>query len=302
MQLFRTLDDVEIGFSSCAIGMFDGIHIGHRMVLEQAIRQAKIRNLTPVVFTFANHPQSIISQTPTPLLSTLEERIQAFEAFGYEAALILDFTPELKETPAQTFVQSILVDTLHVQAVSIGYDHRFGKNRKGDGPFLKEAGEKAGFSVDIIAPVKVGNQIVSSTLIRKLLSYGDLSRANQLLGRPYQLSGKVIKGDGRGKALGFPTANLSISPECLMPANGVYAGLVDSCPAVCNIGYAPTFDLDLPAPRMEVHILGSTDDLYDQTLTFTFLHYLRQEQTFESLPALVSQLEADCKQARELIS
>jgi riboflavin kinase / FMN adenylyltransferase len=184
MKIFRALDTVDIGPSACAIGMFDGVHLGHHMVLEQAIRASHIDGLESVVFTFANHPQSIVSQTPTPLLSTLEERIDAFDRFGFDAALILDFTPDLKDLSADAFVQTILLDTLHVKAVSVGYDHRFGQGRKGDGAFLQTQGALHGFKVDIIEPVRVGNQIVSSTLIRKLLSYGDLTRANIRIGLP----------------------------------------------------------------------------------------------------------------------
>jgi riboflavin kinase / FMN adenylyltransferase len=306
MKVFRTLQSVAIGPSACAIGMFDGIHLGHHMVLEQAIRVAKINQLESVVFTFTNHPQSVVSKTPTPLLSTVEERLAAFEAMGFDAVLMLDFTSELKDMPAETFVQSILLDTLHVKAVSVGYDHRFGKNRQGDGPFLKTQGQIHGFEVYVIEPVRVDHQIVSSTLIRKLLSYGDLDKANQLMGRPYTLTGAVVGGVGRGKSIGFPTANLDIPPQLLVPAQGVYAGTVriegesQVWPAVCNIGLAPTFG-DQIQPRMEVHILDYNQDLYGKTLTFTFLHHLRKERVFPSVDALIAQLHDDCQEARTLL-
>lgn len=306
MKLFRTLDAVEIGPSACAIGMFDGVHLGHHMVLEQAIRASKIQQLASVVFTFANHPQSIVAQTPTPLLSTLDERLAAFEAMGFDAALVLDFTPELRDIPAEAFVQRILLETLHVKAVSVGYDHRFGKGRQGDGAFLKAQGEQVGFEVTIVEPVRVGNQIISSTLIRKLLSYGDLDRANQLLGHPYCLTGTVVSGVGRGRTIGFPTANLQVATDRLVPAHGVYAGT--ACvegdpaprPAVCNIGVAPTF-ADQPQARIEVHVLDLEDDLYGKRLAFTFLHHLREERAFPSVNELVTQLQQDCLQARELL-
>lgn len=304
MQIFRSLDAVTLHLpSACAMGMFDGVHLGHRMVLEQAIRMAKINNLASVVFTFANHPQTIISQTPTPLLSTLEERLAAFAGFGFDAALVLDFTPEIQHISADDFVKTILVDTLHVKAVSVGYDHRFGKDRKGDGAFLTAQGEQYGFRVDIIDPVKVGSQIISSTLIRKLLSFGDLDKANQLLGRPYLLTGTVMTGVGRGKTIGFPTANLHVPPERLIPAHGVYAGTAtiegDSTehPAVCNVGLAPTFG-DQHQARVEVHVLDYQRDLYGKTMTFTFLHRLRDEKTFPSVDALIAQLHTDCSEAK----
>jgi riboflavin kinase / FMN adenylyltransferase len=306
MDVFRILNEVKIGPSACAMGMFDGIHPGHHIVLEQAIRTAKIRNLASVVFTFANHPQSLLSQTPTSLLSTLEERLKALRNFGFTAALVLDFTPELRDLSPQAFVQRILVETLHVQSVSVGYDHRFGKNRKGDGAFLIAMGKRHGFDVNIIEPVQVDNQIVSSTLIRKLLSYGKLEKANWLLGYPYTLTGKVITGVGRGKSIGFPTANLEVPPDRLVPAMGVYAGTVQlqgeavNRPALCNIGLAPTFG-DQSKPRVEVYLLDYTGDLYGKTLTFGFLHHIREERTFPSTHELIAQLEQDCGTARSLL-
>ncbi len=306
MKIFRTLDAVQIGSSACAIGMFDGVHLGHHMVLEQALRAAKINQLQSVVFTFNNHPQSLISQTPTPLLSTTEERLEAFGAMGFDAALVLDFTPDVKDLSAEAFVQTILLDTLHVKAVSIGYDHRFGKGRQGDGVYLKAQGEQLGFDVAIIDPVTVDQQIVSSTLIRKLLSFGDLERANHLLGRAYRVTGTVTQGVGRGRQIGFPTANLSLPENRLLPAQGVYAGTVSlldeaqDLPAVCNIGLCPTFGDQLQT-RMEVHLLDYQADLYGKTLTFNFMHHLRSEQTFPSVQHLVDQLNTDCKTAKAIL-
>jgi riboflavin kinase/FMN adenylyltransferase len=161
MQVFRHLTEVVINPSACAIGMFDGVHLGHHMVLEQAIRSSHIDRLDSVVFTFANHPQSLISQTPTPLLSTLEERLKTFKAMGFTHVLVLDFTPDIRSLTAEDFVRRVLVETLHVQAVSVGYDHRFGRDRRGDGFFLKEQGKRYGFSVDVVEPVRVNQQIVS---------------------------------------------------------------------------------------------------------------------------------------------
>lgn len=306
MKIFRTLQDVQIGPSACAIGMFDGVHLGHHMVLEQAIRAAKIQNLQSVVFTFANHPQSVISQTPTPLLSTVDERLKAFEAFGFDGVLMLDFTDDLRQMTADAFIHQILVDTLHVKAVSIGYDHRFGNDRKGDGSYLQEQGQILGFDVTVVEPVKVGNQIVSSTLIRKLLSYGDLDKANQLLGSPYSLTGIVSTGVGRGRTIGFPTANIEPPMGRLIPAKGVYAGWVTLGedprlhPAMCNIGVAPTFG-DQNLPRIEAHVLDYDGDLYGKAITFVFLHHLRDEMAFPSVDALIEQLQQDRSQTKSLL-
>ncbi len=307
MKIFRTLESVHLEKpTACAIGMFDGVHLGHHMVLEQAIRAARIENLDSAVFTFANHPQSIVSQTPTPLLSTLDERLAEFNRMGFDVALVLDFTPQLRDIQAEDFVQTILLDTLHEKAVSVGYDHRFGKDRLGDGAFLKAAGERYGFQVEIVEPVRVGNQIISSTLIRKLLSYGDLNRANTLLGRPYTVTGKVISGVGRGKTIGFPTANMEIPSNRLIPAHGVYVGWVQMDdesihrPAICNIGLAPTFG-DQNQSRVEVHLLDFVGNLYEKAMTFHFLERLREERAFPSVTELVDQVKRDCQSARSLL-
>jgi riboflavin kinase/FMN adenylyltransferase len=287
--------------------MFDGIHPGHRMVLDQAIRAARIGNYASVVFSFSNHPQSVISQTPTKLLSSLDERLAAFEAMGFDAALILPFTPELKDMTAEDFVKTILIDTLRVKAVSVGYDNRFGRGRRGDGDFLREQGDLYGFDVTVVEPVKVDQQIVSSTLIRKLLTYGELEKANRLLGRPYTLSGTVVSGHGRGKEIGFPTANIAVSDDRLVPALGVYAGMLSldgqasAYAAVCNIGHAPTFGGEAQ-PRMEVHVLGQApQDFYNHRVRFAFHHRLREERAFPNVSELVRQIEFDCAEARRLL-
>lgn len=305
MQIFRSIQEVSLPASACAIGMFDGIHVGHVMVLENALREARIRNIPSVVVSFANHPQFLISQTPTQLLSTLEERLQRFEAMGFDYALILDFDEWLKDLTAETFISLILCEHLGVRSVTVGYDHRFGRNRAGDGELLRQAGAKRGFDVQIIDPVRTllepaesGGQIVSSTLIRKLLAYGDVEQANRLLGHPYHLQGVVEQGMQRGRKLGFPTANLAIEPHRLIPANGTYGGQAELngkiYPAVCNIGLCPTFG-DQTAKKVEVHLLGyEGPDFYGASLKMTFCHKIRDEQKFPSVDALIAQIRQDC--------
>ncbi|MCA9806961.1 MAG: bifunctional riboflavin kinase/FAD synthetase [Cyanobacteria bacterium HKST-UBA06] len=310
MKVFGQLGDVnwpgDIN-SACAIGQFDGVHLGHQMVLSNALRKAAILNGPSVVFTFANHPQSLISKTPTPLLSTLDERLERFEVMGFDAALVLAFTPELMAMPAVAFVQQILIETLHVKAVSVGYDHRFGKDRQGDGAFLSEQGKQHGFDVVIVEPVSRNHQIISSTVIRKLLTYGDLTTANALLGYPYPLTGTVVHGLGRGQQINVPTANIELPPNRLLPANGVYAGyatLLDShmrWPAVANMGVCPTFGAQA-TPRLEVHLLDyDGETLYGRNLRFECIDRLRPEQSFASVEALVEQIQLDIAQARQIL-
>jgi len=290
--------------------MFDGIHVGHVMVLENALREARLLNVPSVVVSFANHPQFLISQTPTQLLSTLEERLKSFETMGFDYALILDFDEWLKNLPAEEFIQGILLKHLGVKSVTVGYDHRSGKNRVGDGAMLQQAGQQWDFDVQIIDPVRIkpdategGGQIVSSTLIRKLLAFGDIEQANQLLGRPYHLTGIVEKGLQRGRELGFPTANIAVETHRLIPANGTYGGYAilngKQYLAVCNIGICPTFG-DQALKRVEVHLLGYEGPaFYDESLQMTFLQKIRDELKFPSVDALVQQIRKDCQSVRE---
>jgi riboflavin kinase/FMN adenylyltransferase len=306
MQVYRSIHAISLPSSACAIGMFDGMHVGHRMVLENALREARLLEASSVVVSFANHPQFLISQTPTQLLSSLEERLAYFEQLGFDSALILDFDEWLMNLPAEEFIRQILLDRLHVKSVTVGYDHRFGKNRRGDGEMLKLAGQQYDFDVQIIDPVRLSTeppegagQIVSSTLIRKLLAYGELEQANRLLGRPYSLTGMVEQGLQRGRQLGFPTANLAVEPHRLIPANGTYGGYADlngtRYRAVCNIGLCPTFG-DQAKKRVEIHLLDySGDAFYGSTLQMHFLHKIREECKFPSMDALIHQIRQDCQ-------
>jgi riboflavin kinase / FMN adenylyltransferase len=237
MQIHHSLLDLQLPASVCAIGLFDGVHVGHRLVLENALKQASMLQLPSVVFSFADHPQLLTSQTPTPMLSDLDERLHLFSQMGFDHAFIPPFDEHMMNISAQDFIENILCDKLHVKSVTVGYDHRFGKNRLGDGSLLKSEGLERGFSVQIIDPVRISDDrfsktplndpqgpIVSSTLIRKLLSYGEIALANRLLGYEYSIKGDVVSGLQRGRLLGFPTANLEINHRRLIPANGTYSG------------------------------------------------------------------------------
>jgi riboflavin kinase/FMN adenylyltransferase len=247
------------------------------------------------------------------LLSSLDERLTYFEQLGFNAALILDFDEWLKNLPAEEFIRQILLERLGIKSVTVGYDHRFGKNRRGDGEMLKLAGQQYGFDVQIIDPVRLSTeppegagQIVSSTLIRKLLAYGDIEQANRLLGRPYSLTGTVEEGLQRGRQLGFPTANLAVEPHRLIPANGTYGGYADlngtRYRAVCNIGLCPTFG-DQAQKRVEIHLLDYTGDpFYGATLRMSFLHKIRDEHKFPSIDALIHQIEQDCQWVKNTVA
>lgn len=308
MKVYRHYADINLQGSAVALGMFDGIHLGHQVVLESAIREAKILNLPSVVVSFSTHPQVLLSKTPSAQLTSLEERLELFQALGFDIALILDFTPELMNLSAPDFITSILLNRLNVHSVSVGYDHRFGQHRQGDGIMLEEYGKTHQFKTNIIHPVRLNDDettthdIISSTLIRKLLAFGDIEQANTLLGRPYQITGTVVKGFQRGRTIGFPTANIQTEGNRLIPPVGTYGGFAkinDSTtwyPAVCNIGTSPTFKDKMPQHRIEIHCLNYQEagDLYGKNFTFAFTNHLRAEQRFDSVEALIRQITQDC--------
>jgi riboflavin kinase / FMN adenylyltransferase len=303
MDVYRSLEQLQLTtHTSCALGMFDGVHLGHQNVLNQTLLQAKAMNLRPIVYTFENHPQSILSQTPTSLLSDVNERLDIFEKMGFSAVVMPQFNKATQMMTAETFVSQILCSQLQIKAVTVGYDHRFGAHRQGDGLFLKQQGEQKAFQVTIVEPVEVDQQIVSSTLIRKLLSFGHPEKVTALLGHPYRISGVVVPGEQRGRVLGFPTANIVVSSERLVPASGVYLGWAvyqhKRYPAVCNIGTNPTFGLQTPL-KIEVHLLNGVFELYHQTVCFEFLQHLRPEKAFDSIDALKTQITQDCQYAQD---
>lgn len=293
------------------MGMFDGVHLGHQVVLESALREAKLLKVPSVVVSFSNHPQQLLSKTPSLQLSTLEQRISVFKTMGFDIALIMEFTPELMNLYADEFIETILINQLNINSISVGYDHCFGKDRQGDGFLLQQYGQKYDFRAIVINPVRLNtdqkntHDIISSTLIRKLLAFGDIEQASAMLGRPFQVSGIVAQGHQRGRQIGFPTANIQTSNLTLLPPVGTYGGfakievetnLYQWVPAVCNIGTAPTFKDKHPKKQVEVHCLEFPEnlELYGKNLTFAFTHHLRAEQQFNSVEDLIRQIGIDC--------
>lgn len=286
--------------SVVTVGTFDGVHRGHQAILSFLCDRADALRGVPTVLTFDPHPRSVVRSINVPLLTTIDERARALESFGIERMVVLPFTRDLAQYDPRAYVQDILWDTIGMQAIAVGYDHRFGRNRSGDVELLRTMGGEYGFSVEEIPPQSDDDEVISSSRIRTLLAEeGAVRNAAQLLGRPYTLSGTVVKGEQRGRTIGFPTANIRLADarSCL-PRRGVYAtrvyGASLSEPEVgmCNIGVRPTFN-DGPNPTIEVHLLDFTGDLYGETLCVEFVQRLRDERKFDSVDALRAQLSED---------
>jgi riboflavin kinase/FMN adenylyltransferase len=286
-----------------ALGNFDGLHRGHSKILERLRRVAAEHAATPIVLTFDPHPPRVVRPDKAPpLLMTKAQKLEALEEAGVHGVAIVRFTPELSQWDPETFVRTVLVEWLHVSEVWVGANFLFGRDRAGNFSLLRTLGARYGFKAEKIDPVRYKDFVVSSTRVRRLVSEARVDEASALLGHPYCIDGMVIRGDQRGRTLGFPTANLCTDNE-LIPPHGVYAttAIVDGIvrPSITNIGTRPTVD---PSGRttVETHVFDFDRDLYGMTIRLAFVQRIRDERAFESLDALKSQITADCSRARVL--
>jgi riboflavin kinase/FMN adenylyltransferase len=293
------------GRCALTIGNFDGVHRGHRKILDRVTRVATERGATSVVMTFDPHPPRVVRPDKAPpLLMTKTQKLEAIADAGVQGAAIVRFTPALSHWEPETFVRTVLVEWLHVAEVWVGANFLFGHDRAGNFSMLRVLGARYGFKAEKIDPVRYKDFVVSSTRIRRLVSEGRVDEAGALLGHEYVIDGTVMRGDQRGRTLGFPTANLCSENE-LLPPHGVYAtttriGQIVH-PSVTNVGTRPTVDAS-GRTVVETHIFNLDRDLYGQSIRVGFVQRLRDERAFESLDLLRAQIDADCQRARVLFN
>ena len=295
--------------SGVALGMFDGVHLGHTEIINKVIKFSKDQNIKSVAATFSNHPHTEITGQAPMLLTTFEEKAELIKNLGIDIILALEFDSKLRHMSAQDYFSKILIDCLNSKYISIGYDHKFGFNQEGHPDKLKEWGKKLNIPVNVTPPVNINDEPVSSTRIRKNLAAGKVNSVKKLLGRYYSLTGTVTQGLKRGTELGFPTANLMIPSSLVIPATGVYAGWVtlvtsssQRLPAVINIGYCPTFKESSNELKVEAHILNfKYHELYNSKLKIEFVDRLRNEEKFSSKDDLIKQIKKDCESGKELL-
>lgn len=286
-----------------ALGNFDGVHRGHRKILERVKRVADERGATSVVMTFDPHPPRVVRPDKAPpLLMTTAQRLEALAQAGLHGAAIVRFTPELSRWDPEMFVRTALVEWLHVTEVWVGANFLFGHDRTGNFSLLRTLGARYGFKAEKIDPIRYKDFVVSSTRVRRLIGEGRVDEAGALLGHVYFIDGMVVDGDRRGRTLGFPTANLCTENE-LLPPHGVYAttttidGIVR--PSITNIGIRPTVDAS-GLTTVETHVFDLERDLYGTSIRVSFVQRLRDERAFESVDVLRAQIDADCRRARIL--
>jgi len=285
-----------------ALGNFDGVHRGHLKLVEQVRRRAGERGGTPAAMIFDPHPPKVLRPDKAPpLLMTFDQKVEAFERAGLQGVAVVEFTAELSRWEPEVFVETVLIDWLRVAEVWVGANFLFGRDRSGTFTLLKTIGDDRGFRVEKIDPVLYKDFVVSSTRIRHLVTEGRVDEAGALLGHHYFIDGTVVRGDGRGVALGCPTANLVTDNE-LMPAYGIYATLAIvgdvTYPAVTSLGIRPTIgDNRL---TVETHLLEGGRDLYGERMRVAFVKWLREERRYDGLEPLRAQIALDCADARSL--
>ena len=306
MEIIKGLTSLPIdsGASSVTVGFFDGVHRGHRAVIERSAEVASARGLEPVAVTFDRHPREVLTPgKEPPLLTTFQRKASLIERLGVSRLVVLEFDQGFAAWPAEDFVRRVLMASLHAEHVVVGSNFTFGHQALGNLPMLSDLGGAWGFTVEGVALLKLAGRSVSSSSIREALAAGDLGWPTQALGRRFVVDGLVTKGAGRGASLGFPTANLEVDPRMLIPARGVYAGRAfahDTVHAAAiNVGINPTFGGD--PLHVEAYLLGFDGDLAGEAMAVEFWERLREEVTFESPDALAAQIAADVERTQAVV-
>ncbi len=307
MDVIRGIENIptHLRCAVVTIGNFDGIHLGHQLIIRRLVEEARRANCPAVVISFDPHPKMVLhpERRPFYLITSLEEKIRLLAGLEVDTFILIPFSLEYARTTAEEFVRAVLAERLHIRKIIIGHDYTFGRGKEGNEAFLSTFGKRLGFEVEAMNAVRVGEMTVSSTRIREALLAGDVRLAASLLGRPYNLGGRVVAGQRRGVRLGFPTANISPAKE-LVPARGVYAVhvLLEGIrrQGALSIGINPTFTDGKHS--VEVYILDFSEDIYGKALDMLFIERLRDEIRFASPEELIAQIEKDIARVREILA
>lgn len=300
MEILTSLEDVKFNKKTAvALGNFDGVHVGHRRILEDAVRIARENDMLAVCFTFSVHPKEVMDDG-IRFISTEEDKMRMLSEIGIDATVSIPFDEKIMKTKAQDFIDDILCGTLNAGAVCCGFNYRFGDRASGDADMLREQGAKHGLRVSVHEPVEIDGETVSSTAIRELIEKGDMKRCAEYLGRPYSLSGRVSTGNSLGSRIGFPTANFKVPEMLVIPPNGVYFTNTvykgDSYGSITNIGVKPT--VGTYDKSVETNIFGFTGRIYGECITVEFLEFRRPEKKFANVDDLRHQIAKDTEAAK----
>jgi riboflavin kinase/FMN adenylyltransferase len=300
VKIYSDLENFKATNPVLTIGTFDGVHLGHRKIINALCDRAKEMKGESVIFTFDPHPRKVVSpnESNLRLVTTLEEKISLLEQSGIDHLIIYPFTKEFSQLTYEQFVEKVLVEKVHTRYLVVGYDHKFGKNRQGDFEFLKQCADRFGFHIEKMDVLLMNEANISSTKIREAIQQGDVETANAYLGYPFMLHGTVVEGQKLGRTINYPTANVEASdPDKIIPGYGVYAVKVKvdkrEFTGMLNIGSRPTVNHNADNRSIEVNIFNFNDDIYGHPIEVTFYKKLREEQKFSSLEALKEQLAQD---------
>ncbi len=310
MVIYRSLSEITpLTASVLTIGTFDGVHLGHQTIFREVRAYALKNNMPSVAITFEPHPQHITrtpGQKKKQLLTGITDKIRRIEKTGIDILLILPFDEEFSRQTALEFLQDVIIGNFQPKQIIVGYDHHFGCRREGNSEFLEKQAPHFRYELRIVGPVKKGDQVISSSIIRKLLQDHRIEQANEYLGYPFSLTGTITRGLSRGRSLGYPTANvLPLREDLLIPADGVYCVTTSikgkQYRGLCNIGYRPTFG-DTDCKTIEVHLLaGKLPDLYGQELQVIFQRFIREEIKFDGTDLLTRQIQSDIEFCENLL-
>ncbi|MCA1815519.1 MAG: bifunctional riboflavin kinase/FAD synthetase [Acidobacteria bacterium] len=306
MRLFHGTDNAEIARPTVlTLGVFDGLHRGHQLIVRTVVERARACDAVPTVITFDPHPRAVLHpESAPPLLQTLDQKVEALAAFGVGQTIVVRFTPEFARVRAEDFLRDVVEERLHAKEVYLGRGFAFGYERGGDIELLRRVSRELGFHADEVPEVRLRGHRISSSRIRQLLAGGRVNLARRMLGRPYGVEGRVVRGAARGATLGFPTANLHPQNR-VIPRAGVYvtATLIEGAwrRSVTNVGVRPTFERDAE-PSVETFVLGWRGDLYGDVVRVRFLARLRDERRFSSVGELKRQIDADVSRAEEFFA
>ena len=304
MQHYRSLEEVSLPDSWLTVGVFDGVHRGHRRVIDRLVAGAHAAGMPAVVLTFDPHPAKIFGRVDIKLLSLPGERARLLGSLGVDVVVTHPFSKPFADTSAVDFMK-LVTERLGTRHLVLGYDSTLGKNREGDVVRLTAIGSGLGYTVETVSALGDESGVISSTEIRKLVAVGNVTEAARLMGHPYSLQGLVTHGDHRGRTIGYPTANLAYAREKVVPAGGIYACWVwvegERFLAAVNVGTNPTFTPDKQTVNVEAYLLDFDRNIYDQLLTLEFVSRLRPELKFPSVEALVTQIDNDVRMTREIL-
>ena len=302
MKKFETIEDiVQIEPSCVALGNFDGVHVGHRQLIESAVEKAREKGLASAVFTFSNHPKSLIpGAKPVKNIVYREEKEALIEALGVDYYFNFAFTKEIMTMPPEAFVKTFLHDMMNAKEVFCGFNYHFGYKGEGDTKMLRILGAKYGFHVNEVKAVSIDGDVVSSTLIRNMIMAGEMEECSKYLGRNYDIGGEVVVGNRLGRTIGFPTSNIMIDESMVTPPNGVY---ITYCiyngtkyPSITNVGIKPT--IGSFKKNMETHIFNFDKELYGKQIKVEFIKKTRDEVKFRNIEELSAQIAKDCNEAK----